>query len=198
VALLEVCAFLGPEEIPRDLFGQRLDPPAQGLEVLAADPFALDDAIAALRRYGLVKADEQALTVHRLLQQVVRARLLPHAQAATEHAARLEVESLATASLLDNAADYLLGRARYAEAYGLRERSLAILEARLGADHPDTASILSNLALVLRDQGDSDGARALYERALAIREARLGADHPYTARSRQNLAAVVARLQEQP
>jgi hypothetical protein len=55
VELLEVCAFLGPEEIPRELFSQQLDPPAQGLEVLAADPFALDDAIAALRRFGLIK-----------------------------------------------------------------------------------------------------------------------------------------------
>jgi hypothetical protein len=49
---------------PRELFEQRLDPPAADLELLAEDPFALDDAVAALRRFGLVKADEQLLTVH--------------------------------------------------------------------------------------------------------------------------------------
>jgi len=116
----------------------------------------------------LVKADEQLLSVHRLLQQVVRdgldsavkavrlgvavrlleqalpvggradpglwpvcARLLPHALAATEHAEHLGVEPLATAGLLENAADYLHGRARYADARRLHERSLAIREARL-------------------------------------------------------------------
>jgi tetratricopeptide (TPR) repeat protein len=205
VALLEVCAFLGPEEIPRELFSQQLEPPAHGLNVLAADPFALDDAVAALRRFGLVKANEQELTVHRLLQQVVRealdpatrtarvgvavrlldkalpfggyvdpglwplcARLLPHALAATEHAVPVEVEPLATAHLLDSAADYLHGRARYMEARGLRERALSIREARLGPDHPTTADSLNNLAAVRHDQGDLDAARGLHERALAI------------------------------
>jgi tetratricopeptide (TPR) repeat protein len=75
VGLLEVCAFLSPEEIPRELFGNRLDPPATAVGMLAEDPFALDEAVAALHRFGLVKATEQTLTVHRLLQQVVRDRL---------------------------------------------------------------------------------------------------------------------------
>jgi tetratricopeptide (TPR) repeat protein len=229
VVLLEVCAFLGPEEIPRELFGQPLDPPAADLQVLAADPFALDDAVAALRRYGLVKADEQLLTVHRLLQQVVRdrldpevaaarvgvavrlldralpfgayadpglwpacARLLPHALAATQHAERPGVEPAATASLLDSAADYLHGRARYGEAHALHKRALHIREAHFGPDHPTTAHSLNNLALVLYFQGDLDGARGLHERALTIREARLGPDHPHTAQSLNNLALVLS------
>jgi tetratricopeptide (TPR) repeat protein len=228
VALLDVCSFLGAEEIPRELFGQQLDPPEAALNELSADPFALDDAIAALRRFGLVKASEQSLTMHRLLQQVVRdqlhpavkaarvgvavrlldealpfggyaapelwplcARLLPHALAATEHAIPLEVEPLATASLLESAADYLQGRARYAEARGLRERALRIREAHLGADHLHTANSLNNLANVLRDQGDLVGARRLHHRALRIREAHLGADHPDTAQSLNNLANVL-------
>jgi tetratricopeptide (TPR) repeat protein len=228
VALLEVCGFLGPEEIPRGLFGQRLDPPAEGLDSLAADPFALDDAIAALRRFGLVKADEQALTVHRLLQQVVRgqldpatgaarvgvavrlvdralpfggyrdpglwpvcARLLPHALAATEHAAQVEVEPLATAHLLDSSADYLHGRARYGEARDLRERALSIREAQLGPNHLQTVVSLNNLAAVLGDLRDLAAARPLFERALSIREAQLGANHPTTAWSLNSLGAVL-------
>jgi hypothetical protein len=74
-SLLEVCAFLAPEEIPRELFAQQLDPSAGDLAVLAEDPFALDEAIAALRRYALVKADEHALSMHRLVAAVVRHRL---------------------------------------------------------------------------------------------------------------------------
>ena len=227
-ALLEVCGFLGPEEIPRELFAQQLDPPAAELHLLAQDPFALDAAVAALHRFGLVKADEQTLTVHRLLQQVVHdsldpatktarvgvavrlleralpfggradpglwpvcARLLPHALAATEHAAQLGVEPLTTARLLENAADYLHGRARYADARRLHEQALAIREAHLGADHPITAWTLNNLAGVLHDQGDLDAARRLHERALAMCEVRLGADHPNTAWTLNNLAGVL-------
>jgi tetratricopeptide (TPR) repeat protein len=227
--LLEVCGFLGPEEIPRELFAQQLDPPAAELHLLAQDPFALDAAVAALHRFGLVKADEQSLTVHRLLQQVVGsaldpatkaarvrvavrlvdralpfgghvdpglwpacARLLPHALAATEHAEQVGVEPLATASLLESAASYLHGRARYADARPLFERALAIRQARPGPDHPDTARTLSGLADILVAQGDLDGAHPLFERALAIRQARLGPDHPTTADSLSGLAAISA------
>jgi tetratricopeptide (TPR) repeat protein len=227
-ALLEVCGFLGPEEIPRELFAQQLDPPAAELHLLAQDPFALDAAVAALHRFGLVKADEQTLTVHRLLQQVVHdsldpatktarvgvavrlleralpfggradpglwpvcARLLPHALAATEHAAQLGVEPLTTARLLENAADYLHGRARYADARRLHEQALAIREAHLGADHPTTAHSLNNLGRVMSEQGELADARRLLERALAIREAHLGSDHPDTAQSLNNLAGIL-------
>jgi tetratricopeptide (TPR) repeat protein len=233
VALLEVCAFLAPEEIPCELFSQRLNLPAQGLEALADDLFALDAAIAALHRFGLVKADEQALTVHRLLQQVVRgqldpatgaarvgavvrlleealpfggrndpglwpvcARLLPHALAATEHAERLEVESLPTASLLDSAADYLRGRARYADARALHERALAIREVRLGADHPDIAASLNQLANDLRGLGKLGRARELDEQALAMRQRLYEGDHPDIAASLSQLANDLRELGE--
>ena len=77
VALLEVCAFLGPEEIPRDLVLQRLGAEVEEFAELADDPFALDEAVAAVRRYGLVKVSEHALVMHRLLAQVIRDRLDP-------------------------------------------------------------------------------------------------------------------------
>jgi TIR domain len=75
VKLLEVCAFLASEDIPRRLFAQRVGGQPEELAVLAADPFALDAAVAALHRYAIVKANEHALAVHRLVQQVIRDRL---------------------------------------------------------------------------------------------------------------------------
>jgi hypothetical protein len=121
-------------------------------------------------------------------------RLLPHALAATQHAEQLQAELLATASLLDSASGYLHGRAQYADARRLRERALAIREAKLGPDHPDTAWSLTNLATVLRDQGDLAGARRLQERVVAIRDANLDPDHPGTARSRRSLPAMTGEL----
>jgi hypothetical protein len=72
VGLLEMCAFLAPEEIDRELFSQHLDALPEDLTVLAADPFALGEAVGALRRFALVKASEQTLNVHRLVQTVIR------------------------------------------------------------------------------------------------------------------------------
>jgi hypothetical protein len=86
VPLLEVCSFLGPEEIPRQLFAQQLDPAPEELAALAGDLFALDAAVAAVHRYGLVKATEHAVIMHRLLQQIIRDGLDPdeqHGRAAT-------------------------------------------------------------------------------------------------------------------
>jgi tetratricopeptide (TPR) repeat protein len=77
VELLECCAFLAPDDIPRDLFPLDLDPAPDWLTRLRADPFWFDDAIGALRRFSLVKATPTGIGVHRLLQLVIRDQLPP-------------------------------------------------------------------------------------------------------------------------
>ena len=47
------------------------------LKGISRDQLALHDAIAALRRYSLVDATEEFISVHRLVQLVVRDRLDP-------------------------------------------------------------------------------------------------------------------------
>ncbi|HYC93256.1 MAG TPA: FxSxx-COOH system tetratricopeptide repeat protein [Thermoanaerobaculia bacterium] len=64
--LLTLAAFLAPENIPRELLGERL-----------TDPLQLNAAIAALRRYSLVTATPDSISVHRLVQFAVRDRLSP-------------------------------------------------------------------------------------------------------------------------
>jgi hypothetical protein len=75
--LLEVCAFLAPDDIPRTLLDRLsglAELPAE-LAVLADDVVALDEAVGGLRRFGLLKASPEAVAVHRLVQQVARDRL---------------------------------------------------------------------------------------------------------------------------
>jgi tetratricopeptide (TPR) repeat protein len=184
-SLLEVCAFLGPEEIPRELFAQQLDPPAGDLAVLAEDPFALDEAIAALRRYGLVKADEQVLIVHRLVQQVVRDQLDPE-----QHRHRLA----AALRLVDAAfpAEHTNPEAWPAHARLLPHALAATGHGQdLNVEGEAAANLLNGAGLYLWQRADHAQARALFERALSIREARLGADHPDTANSLNNLALIL-------
>jgi tetratricopeptide (TPR) repeat protein len=183
-ALLELCAFLGPEEIPRELPAQPLDPPPEELAVLADEPFAFDDAVAELRRYGLIKASEQALSVHRLVQQVIREHLDPATKAARAAAAVRLVREVFPAEHTNPAVW---------EAYKrLLPHALAVSDhaQALGIESEQVAWLLNEAGLYLWQRADHQQARALFERALAIREAHLGQDHPDTAYSLNNLAGI--------
>jgi CHAT domain-containing protein/tetratricopeptide (TPR) repeat protein len=92
------------------------------------------------------------------------------------------------ASKLDDQADALYEKGRYAEAEPLYKRSLAIREKALGPDHPDVAASLNNLALLYDQQGRQVDAEPLYKQALVIWEKALGPDHPDVATALNNLA----------
>jgi hypothetical protein len=69
VGLLTLAAFMAPDDIPQALLagdpGQLPEPLA-----VAADPVALGDTVAALRRYSLVQVIGDSIIVHRLVQAV--------------------------------------------------------------------------------------------------------------------------------
>ncbi|MFO0760965.1 MAG: FxSxx-COOH system tetratricopeptide repeat protein [Byssovorax sp.] len=78
--LLNLCAFLAADDIPRVDLEDGLEPnapfpPPPALGAAMADPLALDEAVAALRRFSLIEAEGESLSVHRLVQLVVRDRL---------------------------------------------------------------------------------------------------------------------------
>jgi tetratricopeptide (TPR) repeat protein len=191
VELLEVCIFMGPEEIPRELFGHKPDLTPGALDELADDPFLLDDAIAALHRFGLAKAGEQGLTLHRLLQQVVRHELDPVVAAARVGTA---------VRLLHNALPF--GGRDDPSLWPVCARLLPHVLATTGhavahqAEPLTTADLLEGAADYLHGRARYGDARVLYERALAIREAELGGHHVTTARSLDNLANVLVHLGE--
>lgn len=70
--LLRLCAYLSPDDIPEELITQGAIFP--GLEALAADTLAFDEASAELRNYSLLQRDGAARTfsVHRLVQSALR------------------------------------------------------------------------------------------------------------------------------
>jgi serine/threonine protein kinase len=73
--LLRLCAFLAPDDIPFELLRGGREHLPQSLAQVASDPIRFDECVAALRRYSLVKVEEDALAVHRLVQLVTRERL---------------------------------------------------------------------------------------------------------------------------
>jgi hypothetical protein len=72
VDLLTLASFLAPDDLPRPLLAAHAEEIPEPLAHVAADPLALADTVAALRRYSLVRVVADGLYVHRLLQTVVR------------------------------------------------------------------------------------------------------------------------------
>jgi tetratricopeptide (TPR) repeat protein len=133
--------------------------------MLAEDPFTLDQAIAALHRFGLVKASEQTLTVHRLLQQVVRDGL--DATAASDRVGTA-VRLLAVAFPVEGI-----------EEPGVWPRCEKLLPHALAAAHHAehyqvepavTSDLLNSAERYLYGRARYAEARSLAERALALAE----------------------------
>ncbi len=217
--LLNLCAFLAPDDIPRDLLAKVID-----------DPLALNRAITALGHYSLITADEDALSLHRLVQAVTRdrlsdeeqkqwagaavrlldtmfpfhpddpatweesGRLLSHALAVARHAADAEVGIASAARLFNDAGLYLRVRADFVGAKAAHEQALAIDERVLGPDHPNVAIRVNNLAQILQDLGDLKGARAHFERALTIWEKAYDPEDPWIAIAANNLGRVLQEM----
>src|SRR6266516_6409587 len=71
--LLRLCAFLAPDAIPEEIITESAANLGPVLEPVASDAVNLDEAIAALGAYSLVRrnATEKTLSVHRLVQAVI-------------------------------------------------------------------------------------------------------------------------------
>lgn len=78
LALLEICAFFGPEPISRRLFSgvpeTRVPEAQRELRVALSDPIKLNSAIREINRYSLAKIDHRnnTLQLHRLVQAVLK------------------------------------------------------------------------------------------------------------------------------
>jgi hypothetical protein len=137
----------------------------------AADPLALADVVAALRRFSLVRVVADGLYVHRLLQTVVRAALDVEAERAWAATALRLLRAGFPGSA--NVADWpecerLLPHALAAAGHGER------LEVESGR----WLRLLTESAIYLWRRGQYRQALPLEERALAAYHQVLGDDHP--------------------
>ncbi len=181
-ALLNLCAFLDPGDIPVSLLRAGAGELPRELRGALADDVELDRAVAALRRYSLVERHGDAMRVHRLVQAVVRESL-----DADQREAWL---AAAVRVLRAGLPDRVEAPASWRLCSRLLAHAQVVDQIVAGGDVEPRAlsELLDRIATYLRVRGQYVLARHHFERALAIRERALGSDHPDTAESLNNLA----------
>ncbi|HLL33819.1 MAG TPA: FxSxx-COOH system tetratricopeptide repeat protein [Streptomyces sp.] len=196
VELLRILAYCAPDPLPRDVLTPALP-----------DPHAVDRALGWLAAYSMVTLTGAAVTVHRLVQAVVRTTTPPPEPPPRPSRLRrfLRRPRLEAAPHPSGAALALLDRAlppgNPAEVSGWpRWQDLLPHIQAIAAHHDDThphpqaGHLLGQIAFYLHARGQAAPALPLEERALAITEAALGPDHPDTAACLGNLATTLAQL----
>jgi tetratricopeptide (TPR) repeat protein len=186
--LLNLCSFLAPDGIPRNLLIDGSSHLPKMLASIVSDPLKFDEAAAALIRYSLVTSSADGLSVHRLIQAVTRDGLAENdmklwAQAAVEivnKAFPFDSDDFRNWPLCALLLPHALAAASHAES--------------LGAATDSTSRILNQTGLYLKELADYEGAKNNFERALAIGEKIYGPDHPNVAIRVNNLGLVLKDL----
>lgn len=188
--LLNLCAFLAPDDIMRDLINKGAEHYPDPLRSAATDTLAINDAIAALRKYSLITVTPDALSMHRLVRIVVSERLDAPSREAWEDAA---LKAVNRAFPFDSdevefwpLCDRLLP---HAEVVLTRQRALL-------AHYMKAGRLLVQVGLYLKGRGRYVEAKGFYLRALALYERSLGPDDPAIAGLLGNLGIVLRVLGE--
>ncbi|HUW61648.1 MAG TPA: FxSxx-COOH system tetratricopeptide repeat protein, partial [Candidatus Bathyarchaeia archaeon] len=186
--LLYLTAFLDPDRIPLVILREGAAELGPALSTALAnadtDPVALTDVLERLARYSIIRRDigDDSYSIHRLVQDVVRAQLDKQAQRTW---AERTVRAV-NAAFPDP------------EFQHWSRCELLMPHARLAADHIErydmeflqAGRLLNQTAYYYKERARYDHAELLYKRALEIRKCALGEGHALVAISLNNLAAL--------
>ncbi|MFF5083645.1 tetratricopeptide repeat protein [Actinoplanes sp. NPDC000266] len=173
VRALQVLAWLGPDNLPEDV----LDP------LGADDPVVMGDALAVLASFSLVTRGGGQVSVHRLVQAVVR-RQTPAGDGAEP--ADATAVSLLRQTIPRDPIGNVAGWPRWNQ---LLPHIDALTEhAGPRHNHADLMYVNDRAAAYRQFQGQTSAAILQFEQVLVDRRRVLGDDHPDTLTSRHNLA----------
>lgn len=187
--LMQLFAFLSPDDIPRSLLIDGVDELPPSLRGVVSNKIEFNDAIAALRRYSLIEicSSGDMYSVHRLVQAVVQDMMTADQQRVWAEIALKLVNSSYPFDSDDvrtwDRASVLLPHALVAAEHAQR----------LGVSPETVARVLNQAGLYLRGSAQYHKARECFERALEILRERLGEDHPYTKIVLGNLTSLQGR-----
>jgi tetratricopeptide (TPR) repeat protein len=185
--LLTVCAFLAPEAIPEEFFLEGAAYLGPTLETLAADPLTFQRAIKALLLYSLIQRDPAAhtLTIHRLVQVVLKARLSETEQRTW---ARRVVEAMN--QLFPSDEDTQANYWQIGERLLPHAQICLTLGEQWNVDQALCIPVMNHVATYLSGRANYAEAVSLFERALRTGERALGSEHLLVAEALHGLAEV--------
>lgn len=186
--LLNLCAFLAPDDIPKSLLTNGAEHLPEPLASTITDEMALNDAFAALKRYSLMTVADNSLSIHRLVQAVARDRLSEKERKRWAEAAVLLVND----AFPKNCDDFRT----WDKCSVLLPHALATVEHRVGLEAALKAAerLLNQIGVYLLARAEFDEAKSALERALKIGARAYGSDHPATARVVNNLGSVLQEM----
>ncbi|WP_425831500.1 FxSxx-COOH system tetratricopeptide repeat protein [Streptomyces fractus] len=171
VTLLNAMAWLAPDDIPRSLIAP-----------MCPDPLDLAAALGALHAYNMIafSTDRQSISVHRLVQTVLRHQSAPDKGTTTgrQNAEQLIQQGATETDTSSSQWEHLL------------PHITALLESTPdhGTASTETADVYLAAAQYLERQGRDAHTIPLHTAVLAQRKQVLGDTHPHTLASRNNLA----------
>ncbi|MEK6257075.1 MAG: tetratricopeptide repeat protein, partial [Planctomycetota bacterium] len=203
VELLNVCAFLAPDDIPRSLFLTGGDNLPSTLAAVVADELAFNDVLSLLRSFSLIELTDESFSLHRLVQAVCRDRLErpSHATQTSEvsatHAFAASVVKLVDAAyptdLLTNVAVWPLLQRLLPHARAAGEQA-----EQFGIETNTTIRLLNCVGIYLRIRAEYAEAKQILTRAVRVVEMALGSENSVAAVSVNNLGRVLQELGDLP
>ncbi|MCK9566036.1 MAG: FxSxx-COOH system tetratricopeptide repeat protein, partial [Methanothrix sp.] len=183
--LLNLCAFLAPDAIPRRLLEEGAKHLPKPLASCTQNTGEFDECIAVLRRYSLINVADGLILVHRLVQVVVQDRLSLEKQRMWAESAMKLVNDAFSFDQLDQEnwekCSKLSSHAFHASEHA---ESLDVLP-------QVTASLLNNLGSYLNNRMELVSARSVLQWALKIDEKAFGPEHTSVAIDVNNLGSVL-------
>lgn len=184
--LLQICAFLAPEPIPRTLFrGSRSVSLTPELDEVLSDPIKLGRAIRDISRYALARIDYRSntLQLHRLVQAALIRRMQTDTQDEMRHYAHILLANANPNS--PRASDQW---PRYQALYPHVSASGIV-----GCNDPWVRELLSGMVRFLYYWGDHEGSRTLGSEVIATWLDRFGEEDTETLALRK-FHAYVSRI----
>ncbi|MDR2712895.1 MAG: tetratricopeptide repeat protein [Clostridiales bacterium] len=190
--LLNLCSYMAADKIPLSLLIKGLDELPEPLRIDLADKLSLINTVLELTRYSLVQKKEGLLSLHRLVQEVVRDGLAEDTQWLS-----------CCLDLAYAVFEYEWGNKQSMDAFS--QNTPHILEIarqteQILGDNEEAqkkaAWLYNEVGRGYNHEGQYQKALKWYKMALAIKEDVLGTEHPDTATTYGNIAGVYGNLGE--
>ncbi len=181
--LIRLLAFMAPDNIPKDIFTQTAEYLPEPLASTVKKELKFDTAIRDLTRYSLIKTEKDRVSIHRLLQEVIRESLgdtkVEYFQYCVMILHKLFKYDEYDMKTWNNCARLM----PHVQSVLTHEEYLKTETVGIAYLYAEGARLLEHTALY-------EEALKWYEKALAIYEKVLDPDHPNTAAAYNNIALV--------